>query len=71
MAAILCVRTNEELKEVLNPSLAKHIKTHKDNWFGLMKRFFKEGVLFDVKEWIEYIQWATMGPTTFLEAYQR
>eukprot|EP01029_Cantina_marsupialis_P012176 TRINITY_DN268_c1_g2_i2.p1 TRINITY_DN268_c1_g2~~TRINITY_DN268_c1_g2_i2.p1 ORF type:complete len:336 (+),score=82.95 TRINITY_DN268_c1_g2_i2:84-1091(+) len=47
MAAAICVRTDEELPEILSLSVIEHMNSFEDSWLTLAKRFWKEGVMYD------------------------
>ncbi|KAH3972391.1 hypothetical protein HBH70_002550 [Parastagonospora nodorum] len=71
VAALLCTRTDEELKKVLVPALAGRITAcHEDTWTW-MKRWYATGARFDSVDWAKKCAWMTRGSMTFKEAYQR
>lgn len=71
MAALVCTRTDEELKKVLVPELANKITAcHDDTWTWL-KRWWKTGARFDSVDWAQRCCWFTRGSMTFKEAYER
>jgi predicted acylesterase/phospholipase RssA len=71
VAALLCSRTDEELKKLLVPALAGRITAcHEDMWTW-MKRWYTTGARFDSVDWAKRCAWMTRGSLTFKEAYQR
>jgi predicted acylesterase/phospholipase RssA len=71
VAALLCSRTDEELKKLLVPALANRITAcHEDTWTW-MKRWYATGARFDSVDWAKKCAWMTRGSMTFKEAYQR
>ncbi|KAI8053219.1 acyl transferase/acyl hydrolase/lysophospholipase [Syncephalis plumigaleata] len=71
IAAIICVRTDEELRPILTPKLAERINAFGDSWLTATKRFIQKRVLLEVNELAEKLQWVTLGSTTFREAFER
>lgn len=71
IAALVCTRTNEELKELLVPRLADKITACHEKFPDWLIRMYKTGARFDAKDWAERSCWFTMGSLTFKEAYQR
>lgn len=71
IAALLCVRTNEELKKLLVPQLARKITACEDPWYIWLPRFIKTGARFDAVSWARKSNFFTMGSTTFEEAFKR
>jgi hypothetical protein len=71
VAALLCSRTDEELKKLLVPALAGRITAcHEDTWTW-MKRWYATGARFDSVDWAKKCAWMTRGSMTFRETYQR
>ncbi|CAG8495350.1 5613_t:CDS:2 [Ambispora leptoticha] len=71
IAALVCVRTDEELAQILNPDLCCRMTACSDSipvWF---KRFLETGARFDARDWARKVQWFTRGGLTFREAYER
>ncbi|KAF1841839.1 lipid particle protein [Cucurbitaria berberidis CBS 394.84] len=71
VAALLCTRTDEELKKLLVPALAHRITACSDDMFTWIKRWYTTGARFDSVEWAKKCAWMTRGSMTFREAYQR
>ena len=71
IAALLCTRTNEELKQLLIPQLARKITACEDPWYIWIPRFLKTGARFDAIDWARKANFFTHGSTTFEEAFQR
>jgi len=71
VAALLCTRTNEELKKLLIPALAYRITACHDDVLTWMRRWWKTGARFDSIDWAARCSWFTRGSMTFLEAYLR
>ncbi|RCK54673.1 hypothetical protein Cantr_03789 [Candida viswanathii] len=71
IAALLCVRNNEELKKLLVPQLARKITACEDPWYVWIPRFIKTGARFDAVSWARKSNFFTRGSTTFEEAAKR
>ncbi|CAE6523164.1 unnamed protein product [Rhizoctonia solani] len=71
VAALVCTRTDEELKELLVPKLAERITACEDPFRVWLKRFRVTGARFDTAQWARKACWFTRGSLTFREAYQR
>jgi predicted acylesterase/phospholipase RssA len=51
IAAFVCTRTDEELKTLLNPSLAKRITACEEPFRIWVRRFLHTGARFDTVDW--------------------
>ncbi|RPB21678.1 patatin-domain-containing protein [Terfezia boudieri ATCC MYA-4762] len=71
VAALLCTRTNTELKQILVPELAHKITACHDDTWTWMQRWWKTGARFDSVDWARRCCWFTRGSMTFKEAYRR
>lgn len=71
VAALLGTRTDEELKKLLVPVLAKRITACHDNAWTWFNRWRQTGARFDSVDWARRAAWFTRGSMTFKEAYQR
>ncbi|KAI9597409.1 acyl transferase/acyl hydrolase/lysophospholipase [Syncephalis fuscata] len=71
IAAIIGVRTDEELRPLITPQLADRINPFTDGWITVAKRFIQKRVMLEVTEMAEKLQWVTFGSTTFREAFER
>ncbi|ODV77299.1 patatin-like phospholipase domain-containing protein [Suhomyces tanzawaensis NRRL Y-17324] len=71
VAALTCTRTDEELKKLLVPQLARKITACEDPWYIWIPRFIKTGARFDAVTWARKSSFFTRGSTTFEEAYKR
>jgi predicted acylesterase/phospholipase RssA len=71
VAALICCRTNEELKSLLVPELANKLTALEDDFKTWSKRFWKTGARFDAVDWARKAMWVTMGNMTFKEAFER
>ncbi|KAI0761733.1 hypothetical protein BC629DRAFT_1726055 [Irpex lacteus] len=71
VAALVCTRTNEELKQLLVPELANRITACEDPFGVWFQRFWKTGARFDSVEWAKKATFFTRGSMTFREAYMR
>lgn len=69
IAALLCTRTNSELKNILVPALAARITACHDSTWTWMRRWWKTGARFDSIDWACRCSWFTRGSLTFREAY--
>ncbi|KAK6895043.1 Patatin-like phospholipase domain-containing protein [Candida tropicalis] len=70
IASLLCVRTNEELKKLLVPQLARKITACEDPWYVWLPRFIRTGARFDAVSWARKSNFFTKGSTTFEEAFK-
>lgn len=71
IAALACTRTNEELKKLLVPQLARKITACEEPWYLWIRRFWRTGARFDAVAWARKSCFFTLGSTTFQEAYER
>ncbi|KAG0642015.1 acyl transferase/acyl hydrolase/lysophospholipase [Tuber brumale] len=71
VAALVCTRTDEELKKLLVPTLALKITACHDDMFTWLRRWWKTGARFDSVDWARRLCWFTCGSLTFKEAYER
>lgn len=69
IAAMIACRTDEELKELLNPDMYVMINAC-ENPILKLHHLFTRGSLFSSRDFAEKCQWVTKGHTTFLEAYR-
>lgn len=70
IAALACTRTDEELKKLLVPQLARKITACEDPWHVWLPRFWRTGARFDAVSWARKSNFFTKGSTTFKEAYK-
>lgn len=72
IGAVVCTRTDEELRRDFDPRvLCKHLTCFDRSWSERIRSFWQNGNLFDFDEWLEKIQWFSCGQTTFAEAYKK
>ncbi|CAG8438185.1 10725_t:CDS:2 [Acaulospora colombiana] len=71
IAALVCVRTDEELKQVLTPELHTRLRACSDPFNVWFPRWWNTGARFDSCDWARKSQWITKGSLTFREAYER
>ncbi|KAG9293938.1 hypothetical protein G9A89_019276 [Geosiphon pyriformis] len=71
IAAMICVRTDEEIDQVLRPELHCRLTACSDSTPVWFKRFLLTGARFDACDWARKVQWLTKGSLTFREAYER
>ncbi|OAD68695.1 hypothetical protein PHYBLDRAFT_127512, partial [Phycomyces blakesleeanus NRRL 1555(-)] len=71
LGAIVCTRTDEELRQVLVPGLAERINIVDGTFVDRLKNYFKTGAIFDSEKWCREAMWYTRGSMTFKEAYER
>ncbi|TPX35445.1 hypothetical protein SmJEL517_g02182 [Synchytrium microbalum] len=72
VAAMICVRTDAELRdEVFKTEVYKVLTACSETLWVKFKRLFKTGAMFDEVDWQDKIQWITKGALTFSEAYKR
>lgn len=70
IAALTCTRSDEELKKLLVPELARKITACEDPWYVWIPRFWKTGARFDAVAWARKSNFFTKGSTTFKEAFK-
>lgn len=61
IGSLVCVRTDEELKETLCPQTHKILRACEDSWSVIISRLFEKGTIFDEKKWEEHLQAITLG----------
>ncbi len=71
VAAFVATRTDEELKKLLVPALAKRITACRDPISVWLPRWWKTGARFDTLDWAQRCSWFSRGSMTFREAYER
>ena len=71
VAALVCTRTDAELKQLLVPELANRITACEDPFNIWFYRFWKTGARFDSVKWAKKATFFTRGSMTFREAYMR
>lgn len=71
VAALTCTRTDEELKKLLVPELARKITACEDPWYIWIPRWWKTGARFDAVSWARKSNFFTRGSMTFDEAFHR
>lgn len=71
VAALLCTRTDNELKSLLVPSLAHRISACSEGFTTWFPRWYRTGARFDSLKWARDCSWYTRGSLTFREAYER
>ncbi|KAK3391970.1 hypothetical protein B0T20DRAFT_69978 [Sordaria brevicollis] len=71
VAALVATRTNDELRELLNPALAHKITACREPFTVWFWRWYKTGARFDSVDWAKQCAWWCHGSLTFREAYER
>ncbi|KAF8539575.1 acyl transferase/acyl hydrolase/lysophospholipase [Trichophaea hybrida] len=71
VAALVCTRTDSELKQLLVPELANKITACHDEFLTWFCRWLRTSARFDSIDWARRCCWFTRGSMTFKEAYQR
>lgn len=71
VAALAATRTNEELKQLINPQLADKITACEESISVWFPRWRKTGARFSSVDWARKCSWFTLGGLTFQEAFQR
>lgn len=72
IAAMLCTRTDEEIRRDMQPEvLVDRLTCFSKTWPDRIRNVYKNGCLFDQEEWLELIKWFTMGDMTFEESYKK
>lgn len=70
IAALACTRTDDELRKLLVPELARKITACEDPWYVWIPRLWRTGARFDAVAWARKSNFFTKGSTTFQEAYK-
>lgn len=70
IAALTCTRTDEELKKLLVPQLARKITACDEPWTVWFPRLWRTGARFDAVDWARKVNFFTRGSTTFKDAYK-
>lgn len=70
IAALACTRTDDELRKLLVPDLARKITACEDPWYVWIPRLWKTGARFDSIAWARKSNYFTSGSTTFQEAFK-
>lgn len=72
IAAMLCTRTDEELRVDLEPKvLAAKLKCFHLGWGERLKNLYNTGCMFEFDYWRKLIRWFTFGDLTFEEAFKK
>ncbi|KAK7695837.1 hypothetical protein QCA50_000475 [Cerrena zonata] len=71
VAALVCTRTDGELKRLLVPELANRITACEEPFRVWFWRFWRTGARFDSVSWARKCSFFTRGSMTFKEAYLR
>ncbi|KAI9018243.1 acyl transferase/acyl hydrolase/lysophospholipase [Hyaloraphidium curvatum] len=71
IAAMVGVRTLDEIRrDILTPELHRILTACSEPWTVRIRRYFREGALFDINDWYSKMSVVT-GHITFLEAFQK
>ncbi|KAF7965985.1 hypothetical protein HWV62_40557 [Athelia sp. TMB] len=71
VAALVCTRTDAELRRLIVPEIAHKITACEEPFSVWFKRFWKTGARFDSVLWARKCTFFTRGSMTFREAYMR
>jgi hypothetical protein len=72
VGAIVCTRTDEEIKRDLDPAiLATKLKCFALPWSQRIKNLWTKGCMLNYEDWRELIRWFTCGDMTFAEAFKK
>ncbi|KZP33022.1 patatin-like phospholipase domain-containing protein [Athelia psychrophila] len=71
IAALVCTRTDAELRRLIVPEIATRITACEEPFTVWFKRFWKTGARFDSVSWARKCTFFTRGSMTFREAYTR
>jgi hypothetical protein len=69
VAALLCTRTDEELKKCLVPALAHRITACHEKILTWSRRWWKTGARFDSVDWAKKCAWVSIRGTMYLCCY--
>ncbi|SCV73625.1 BQ2448_6055 [Microbotryum intermedium] len=71
IAAFLCTRTDDELRQLLVPELADRITACEESMTTWIPRLLKTGARFEATHWARKASFFTLGNMTFREAFER
>ncbi|EIN10649.1 patatin-domain-containing protein [Punctularia strigosozonata HHB-11173 SS5] len=71
VAAMVCTRTDDELRALLRPELAVKLTAFSEPFGVWAKRLWQTGARFDAIHWARQCSFFTRGSMTFKEAYMR
>ncbi|TFY57916.1 hypothetical protein EVJ58_g6735 [Rhodofomes roseus] len=71
VAAMVCTRTDAELRRLLVPDMARRLTAFEESFQVWFKRFWSTGARFDAIHWASKLCFFTRGSMTFREAYMR
>jgi len=71
VAAFACCYTEDELRKLLTPELARRINACEESIRVWMPRFLRTGARFDSTAWAAKAMFFTRGSMTFREAFER
>jgi len=72
VAALLCTRTDEEIRrDMRSEILVNKLTCFTKTWLDRFKNVYENGCLFDQQDWIDLIKWFTCGDMTFEEAHEK
>jgi predicted acylesterase/phospholipase RssA len=71
VAALVATRTDDELRQLLVPALAKKLTACSEPVSTWLPRWWKTGARFDSVDWARQGAWWSHGSMTFKEAYER
>jgi len=72
VGAIVCTRTDDEIRRDMQPSLiVDKLTCFKLPWKDRIKNLWTKGCMFNYEDWRELITWFTSGDMTFEEAYRK
>jgi len=71
IAALVCTRTDEELKSIIFPGLSQRMTACSEPFQKWFRRFRKTGARFDTVDWARKCCYFTRGSLTFREAWLR
>jgi len=72
VASLICTRPYEEMQDLFDPFYVKFdcYKIREDNLIGIIARYLKDGVFFDMNHLQNFLK-AQYGDLTFKEVYKR
>ena len=71
VGSCIAVRTDEELKTFLNPSVHRYMTAASEPLIIRIERLLRTKYMFDWQDWVTKLRKLTKGDITFLEAYRR
>ncbi len=66
---MISVRTDDEIPEILKPEIYSIFTACEDPFWVRVRRYLKEGCMFDAEKWAKALRSAAKGDITFEEGF--